>query len=62
MFWRGILWGGILGTIIGVLLGPRMRQRRTPLVVRGVHAISDTTRDVLKEAKGLRRRVMRKLG
>jgi len=61
-FWQGLLWGGVLGTMIGAIMRPMMEPQKKPLVERSTEAIKHTTRDLLKEARRARKRIMKKTG
>lgn len=60
-FWQGLLWGGVLGTMIGAVVRPMMEPRRKPLVERSTEAIRHTTQDLMREARKARKRIMKKL-
>lgn len=60
-FWQGLVWGSVIGTILGAIMGPQVRHRKKPLVERSTDAIKYTTRDLLHEARRARKRIMKKL-
>lgn len=53
-FWRGLMWGGLLGSAIGFVLSSNKPQRK-PMIVR---QIQSTAKDVVKTARKARRRMM----
>jgi hypothetical protein len=58
-FWKGLLWGGILGTALGAVIGPMTRPQKKPFVERSTDAVITTTRGLMKRAKLARRRFIR---
>ncbi|MDF2502250.1 MAG: hypothetical protein K0Q77_2964 [Anaerosporomusa subterranea] len=62
-FWRGLVWGGVVGSMIGAVMVPMMRRHRKPLIERGVDAVResfmDSTQDLMKEARRTRNRLMK---
>jgi len=62
-FWRGLVWGGVVGSMIGAVMVPMMRRHRKPLIERGVDAVResfmDSTQDLMKEARRTRKRLMK---
>lgn len=62
-FWRRLVWGGIVGSMLGAAMGSMMRRHRKPLIERGVDAVResvlDTTQDLMKEARRTRKRLMK---
>jgi hypothetical protein len=53
-FWRGLMWGGLLGSAIGFVLSSNEPQRK-PMIVR---QIQSTAKDVVKTARKARRRMI----
>lgn len=60
-FFKGLFWGSVVGTLLGAIIGPMAKPRRKPIVERGVEAIADTTQGLMKKARYVRRRLMKKL-
>jgi len=60
-FWQGLVWGSLVGTLIGAIISPMMRPQRKPLMERGADAIVGTTKDLMKEARRARKRIMKKM-
>ncbi|KYZ77546.1 hypothetical protein AXX12_05415 [Anaerosporomusa subterranea] len=62
-FWRGLVWGGVVGSMIGAVMVPMMRRHRKPLIERGVDAVRESfmgsTQDLMKEARRTRKRLMK---
>jgi len=56
-FWRGLLWGGLIGSAIGVVLSSPKPQRK-PMVVQNVE---DAAQTLKKSAYRARRRIMNRL-
>ncbi len=57
-FWRGLIWGGILGSLAGALMSPRAKIRKKPIVKRSAEAVYETTRGLVREARRARKRLM----
>ena len=60
-FMMGLLWGSVAGAVLGAVMGPMLRPQRKPLMERGADAIESTTRDLMREARKARKRIMKKL-
>ncbi|VBB06026.1 Hypothetical protein LUCI_1237 [Lucifera butyrica] len=60
-FWQGLMWGGILGTVVGAIIGPAARPQKKPLVERSTDAIRCTTRNLMREARLARKRLIKKM-
>lgn len=60
-FWQGLLWGGVLGTMVGAIMRPMMEPQKKPLVERSTEVIKHTTQDLLRGARRARKRIMKKL-
>lgn len=60
-FWQGLLWGSMMGTVLGAIMGPLMRPQRKPLMERGVEAVAHKTDDLMRQARRVRKRIMKKL-
>ncbi|MBP2642297.1 MAG: hypothetical protein H6Q67_184 [Firmicutes bacterium] len=60
-FWNGLIWGGLMGTIFTAVVSPLLKPRKKPLVERSASAIRATTKDLLREARRTRKRIMKKL-
>jgi hypothetical protein len=62
-FWRGLVWGGVVGSVLGAIMVPMMRRHHKPLLERGVDAVRDSvmdsTHDLMKEARRTRKRLMK---
>lgn len=62
-FWRGLVWGGIAGSMIGAMVTPLLNRHRKPLIERGVDmlrdSVMDKTNDWVKEARRTRKRLLR---
>jgi len=56
-FWRGLLWGGLIGSAIGLALSGKKRKKRT-----AIHDhLKTTAGGMLKSAGKIRRRMMHRL-
>jgi hypothetical protein len=60
-FMQGLIWGSVVGTVLGAVMGPMLRPQRKPLLERGAEALEHTTRDLMKEARRARKRIMKKI-
>ncbi|MBP2652975.1 MAG: hypothetical protein H6Q73_544 [Firmicutes bacterium] len=60
-FWHGLVWGGLIGTVFTAAMSPLMKPKKKPLVERSANAIKATTRDLMREARRTRKRIMKKL-
>jgi hypothetical protein len=60
-FWQGLIWGSLLGTVLGAIMRPMVQPQRKPLVERSADAIKHTTRDLIREARKARKRIMKKI-
>lgn len=64
-FLHGLLWGGVVGTVLGAIIGPMAKiqqpPRKKPLAERSAEAVISKTEDLMKEARRARRRLMKKL-
>ncbi|WP_425061182.1 hypothetical protein SCACP_19620 [Sporomusa carbonis] len=60
-FWQGLVWGGLVGTALGAIIGPMAKPQKKPLLERSADAVTNTTRDLMKGARRARRRLMKKL-
>lgn len=60
-FWQGLLWGGLLGTVVGAIMGPMMKPRQKPLAERSVDAVKSSTKDLMRQARHVRKRLMKKV-
>ncbi|MDU4960626.1 MAG: hypothetical protein E6X17_08180 [Sporomusaceae bacterium] len=62
-FWRKLVWGGLVGGMIGAAVAPMLRRQRKPLLERGIDVVResmlDTTQDLMKEARRTRKRFMK---
>ncbi|HWR56621.1 MAG TPA: hypothetical protein VN462_08930 [Negativicutes bacterium] len=56
-FWRGLLWGGLIGSAVGLVLSGKKRKKRTALQDR----FKTTAGGMLQSAGKIRRRMMRRL-
>lgn len=59
-FWQGMMWGGVIGTMLGAIMLPMMRPQRKPMLERGKDALIDTASDLMHEARKARKRMMHK--
>lgn len=55
-FWRGLLWGGLIGSAIGLTLSARKPARKTVIVKQ----LKSTAEDVMQSARKIRRRMMKR--
>lgn len=60
-FWQGLIWGGVVGTVLGAIIGPMTKPQKKPLAERSVAVIKDGTRQLMREARRARKRLMKKL-
>lgn len=60
-FWQGLLWGSVMGTMLGAIMGPLMKPQRKPLMERSVEAVQHKTDDLMRQARKVRKRIMKKL-
>lgn len=64
-FLQGLLWGGIMGTVVGAIISPTNKVQKKPvkklLAERSADAVIATTEGLIKEARRARRRLIRKL-
>ena len=60
-FWHGLVWGGLVGTVISAIMLPMAKTQRKPLTERSMDAVKDGTRELMREARRTRKRLMRKL-
>jgi len=60
-FWHGLIWGSLIGTVLGVIVSPITKPQKKPIAERSVEVIKDGTRQLMREARHTRRRLMKKL-
>jgi len=60
-FWKRIIWGSILATVLSVILGPLTKPQKKPLTERSAEAIIDTTHGLMRKARHARKRIMKKI-
>jgi len=64
-FLQGLLWGGVVGTVLGAIIGPRAKIQKKPvtkpLAERGAEAVMVTTQGLMREARRARKRLMKKI-
>ncbi|HEY3423307.1 MAG TPA: hypothetical protein VGL27_00815 [Negativicutes bacterium] len=60
-FWQGLVWGGLVVTVLGAFIGPMVKPQRKPLVERSADAVMATTRGIVREARHARKRLMKKI-
>lgn len=60
-FMHGLIWGSIVGTVLGAIMSPMLRPHRKPLIERGADVLEHTTRDLMREARRARKRIMKKI-
>lgn len=60
-FWKGIIWGSIIGTVLSTIMGPMTKQQKKPLAELNAEAIADTTRGLMRKARHARKRIMKKI-
>ncbi len=60
-FLQGLLWGSVVGTVLGAVIGPMTKQQKKPLMERSANAVVATTRDLMREARRARKRLMKKI-
>jgi len=56
-FWRGLVWGGLVGSVIGLVLSTNKPQRKLMIS----REIKSSAKDVLRSAGKMRRRIMSRL-
>lgn len=56
-FWRGLVWGGLVGSVLGMALSGR-KSRNRPVIIR---EIKSSAKDALRSAGKMRRRMMSRL-
>lgn len=56
-FWRGLLWGGLLGSAVGLALASNKPQRKPPIV----REVQSTAKAMMKKAQVARRSIMDRL-
>ncbi|HML87274.1 MAG TPA: hypothetical protein PKA28_02345 [Methylomusa anaerophila] len=60
-FWQGLIWGSLVATALGAIIGPKAKAKRKPLLERSAAAVTDTTRDLMRGARRARKRLMKKM-
>ena len=60
-FWQGLLWGGVIGTLLMSVMGPMVRPRKKPLVERSTDAIRQLSRGLLQGVRQVQKRIMNRL-
>jgi len=60
-FWQGLLWGSVLGTVLGAVMGPMIKPRKKPLTERSINAVRAGTRELMREARHVRKRLLKKV-
>lgn len=59
-FWHGLIWGSLIGTFLGVIVSPMTKPQKKPIAERSVEVIKDGTRQLMREARHTRKRLMKK--
>jgi len=60
-FMHGLIWGSVVGTVLGAIISPMLRPQRKPLIERGAEALEHKPRDLMREARRARKRIMKKI-
>ena len=59
-FWQGLVWGSLVGSIIGVIISPMTKSQQKPLIERSADVIRHATHDFMREARIARKRLIKK--
>ena len=60
-FWQGMLWGSLLVTVLGAVIGPMNKPQQKPLIEESKDAIAGVTKEFIREARRSRKRFLRKI-
>lgn len=60
-FWHGLIWGGLIGTIVSTVMLPMSKPQRKPLATRSIDAMKHGTNELMREARRVRKRMIKKL-
>lgn len=60
-FWQGLIWGGLAASVLSVMMRPMTKVSRKPLAELSLDTVKNGTRDLMREARRTRKRLMRKM-
>lgn len=61
-FWQGLLWGGMIGTALGLFIKPVAdRSAKKPLADYKARDVVATTRNFMREARRSRKKLLRRV-
>lgn len=60
-FWKGLLWGSVVGTVVGAMISPMNKKYRKPLMESSADMMSETAQDFMRGARKARKRIVKKM-